>query len=96
MFGHDTPIAVGDLLHDALPILLEHIYCDSVLRDNSFRVAGRIYPSSASGDPAAPSGSGRSARSDQADWHPWRQRVQDLLKIVSEIQFTGAEPLVQA
>jgi hypothetical protein len=46
MFGHDTPIAVGDLLHDALPILLEHIYCDSVLRDNSFRVAGRIYPSS--------------------------------------------------
>jgi hypothetical protein len=45
-FGHDTPIAVGDLLHDALRILLEHIYCDSVLRDNSFRVAGRIYPSS--------------------------------------------------
>jgi hypothetical protein len=28
--------------------------------------------------------------------HPWRQGVQDLLKIVSEIQFAGAEPLVQA
>ena len=28
--------------------------------------------------------------------HPCRQGVQDLLKIVGEIQFSGAEPLVQA
>jgi hypothetical protein len=28
--------------------------------------------------------------------HPRRQGVQDLLKIVSEIQLSGAEPLVQA
>jgi hypothetical protein len=26
-------------LHDALPILLEHIYCDSVLRDNMEQLA---------------------------------------------------------
>jgi hypothetical protein len=28
--------------------------------------------------------------------HPCRQGVQDLLKIAGEIQFSGAEPLVQA
>jgi hypothetical protein len=27
------------LRHDALPILLEHIYCDSVLRDNMEQLA---------------------------------------------------------
>jgi hypothetical protein len=55
-FGHDTPIAVGDLLHDALPILLSTstvtVFCEitwnslrQTIRRHCSRPFGRSGPS---------------------------------------------------